>query len=156
MHRTPGGGDSNPIRRSAGVLRLWIALGLLVVPSGCTNPGVPNTPPRSGEAAGTVTVRGDWDDIPAAIDRAAPRAAVAPLSSDERETETTRERTVTLLAVDGQVAQVRFLGTIDPGTSPITIEAAFGEPDDPGRSAALIRLIARELESLAGRDIAPR
>lgn len=100
-----------------------------------------------------MTVTGDWDDIDAAIARAAPQAAVAVLSNEYADTV---ERVVALLSADGQRVRLRFTSGGDSDPRPITIEASFGEPDDPGRSAALVRLIATELRALAGRDIAPR
>lgn len=100
-----------------------------------------------------VTVSADWDDIDAAIARAAPQGAVALLSNDYADPV---ERVVTLLAADGQTARLRFTsgGRQDP--RPITVEATFGMPNDPGRAAALASLVAEQLESLAGRDVAPR
>ncbi len=120
---------------------------------GCSNPGIPDRPPRSGEEGPIVTVNADWDDIDAALARAGPRAAVALLSNDYADRV---ERVVTLLGADGQTARVRFTSGGGEDPRPITVEAAFGRPVDIGRSAALARLIAAELRALAGRDIAPR
>ncbi|MEL6499033.1 MAG: hypothetical protein AAF937_01630 [Planctomycetota bacterium] len=131
--------------------------GVLTAGFGCSpNPGIPDRPPRVAPAqlrgGGVVTVHADWDDIDAAIARAAPRGAVAVLSNDY---EDAVERVVTLLAADGQEAVLRFTsgGRADP--RPITIEASFGRPNDAGRAASLASLVAEQLESLAGRSVAP-
>ncbi|MEL7482734.1 MAG: hypothetical protein AAFN41_00130 [Planctomycetota bacterium] len=132
---------------------LWLLVPACGAVGGCSNPGIPDRPPRSGADEPVVTVTGDWDDIDAAIARAAPQAAVAVLSNEYADTV---ERVVALLSADGQRVRLRFTSGGDSDPRPITIEASFGEPDDPGRSAALVRLIATELRALAGRDIAPR
>lgn len=135
--------------------RFAIAL-VLVAPAACTNPGIPESPPRFSGVELPLTVRGDWDDLSAAFDRAAPRAAVAPVRTRDEPTTETQRRTVEFLAVDGQSGSVTFsaLRTEDPRA--ISIEARFGSPNDTGRAAALVSLIAAEIEALAGRAIAPR
>lgn len=140
-------------RRLAWIVPLMCVGPLFATAQGCSNPGIPDRPPRSGDGERVVTVTADWDDIDAALARATPRAAVTLLSTDHADNV---ERVVTLLAVDGQRARVRFTsgGRGDP--RPITIEATFGTPMDEGRSAALVALIADELRTLAGRSIAPR
>lgn len=147
------------------ILRVGAMFALLVAAApGCVNPGVPDRPPRSGANGPTITVDGDWDDIDAAIARASPGAAVAVVSAESVAAGMTPdgaepgklERIVTLLSIDGQTARVRFSTSAGDDTRPITLDAAFGSPDDVQRSAALVRLIADELEALAGRAIAPR
>jgi hypothetical protein len=142
-----------PSRRFRLAASFALACGLVAA---CTNPGVPAEPPRSGGPAGPITVRADWNDIAAAIDRAAPSAAVAPLRTTDADTSVTRLRAVELLAVDGQTARVVFTAQRGDDPRPITIEATFGMPDDAARASALAALIAEELRALAGRDIAPR
>lgn len=152
-NRTPTPGDSMPTPAFVRLAVLVAACGLVTA---CSNPGVPAEPPRSGGATGPVTVVGDWDDIAAAIDRAAPSAAVSPLRISDADTPVTRLRTAELLAVDGQTARVVFSARQGEDPRPITIEATFGAPDDARRARALIDLIAAEIESLAGVEIAPR
>lgn len=102
----------------------------------------------------------DWNDLDAAVARAAPRAAAAVLNADpQADPIAGATRTVRLLTIDDQQATVTAtLGapwSIDSGPVPVEITAALGAPDDPARAAALARLVARELRDLAGRRIRP-
>ncbi|MEM8758645.1 MAG: hypothetical protein AAGF47_12800 [Planctomycetota bacterium] len=122
--------------------------------AGCVSPTVPRTPER---ATGPTerTVLGDWNDLEAAISRASPGAAVAPLRMDEADGVARFD----LLGIDAQPASVVFTAerdwSVETGPVPIRVSATFGTPSDDGRAARLAAAVAEELETLGGVDYAP-
>lgn len=128
--------------------------------AGCSSPGVPNEPPRTAGTTLPVTVRADWDDLNAAVARAAPKAAAAVLAAGPpADPVPGAERSFRILTIDEQQATVtatlRAPWSRQSGPVLIEITATVGTPNDTPRAAALAGVVAEELKKLAGRLISP-
>lgn len=99
----------------------------------------------------TLVVRGDWDDVETSVDVGMGWAEMAVLGRDAMGEDKVRYRVITVLGESGSLIAKRA------GDETVSLSASFdGIPGgDAGLEAKLIRGVARRLEQLAGRDVAP-
>jgi hypothetical protein len=105
-------------------------------------------------------VRGDWDDLDAAVEVAASKVEMSVLSSTDPSSNPRVFRLVTVTDEPGRLTVRRSPPTRPPGASPpapelFQVEASVGRFGDPQREQALIDAFRRRLEALAGVDFAP-
>lgn len=144
------------------LLRVVVALGVAVLVAfahGCGVARVPIDSAIEGDPPRIVVI-GDWNDVDAAVDVAATRAELAPLSDHTlRHTDGTREKRFVLLAADDARAVLRARqatpGAGEAGPGPIEFEAMISPRRDVAREKRLLSAAASRMRDLAGREWAP-
>jgi hypothetical protein len=140
----------------------WILLGFSCLLSGCSGPGWAQL---GGPSTGTtVQAIGDWNDLDAALELAAPSVELA-LEHAESPAEFRgrtqrvwtlrgiRDETATVTATAGESGDDRSLQRA--GTIPITLSASIGNLGDSTRERTLLNTMKQRLGKLAGVDFAP-
>lgn len=124
--------------------------------SGCSAGFVRSQPSKPGVNTGfsAVTIRGDWSDVEAAVDVSVTRAEVAVTATTF---EASRMKFVLVTATDelGELVALREDASGNGENVPIRLEAHFGRFGDAPREVRLLEAVAKRLEQLRGRDVAP-
>ncbi|MBX3410903.1 MAG: hypothetical protein KF859_13590 [Phycisphaeraceae bacterium] len=144
------------------IVRVLVAMGvsvLVVLAHGCGVARVPIDRAIEGDPPRIVVI-GDWNDVDAAVDVAASRAELAPLSEQStRLRDGTREKRYVLLAADDARALLTVrqgvAGAGEQGPGPIEFEAVMSPRRDEAREKRLLSAAASRLRDLAGREWAP-
>ena len=134
---------------------VFLSLATAAVMPGCqASPRITQTN-VDARVASVMTVRGDWNDVEAALLVSLQDAETAVL--DQRATEV--EQVFDLLGVEGEpgtLTATRAASEVgNKGPIPIRIECTIGLFGEPQREALLLEAMARRLARLAGVDYAP-
>jgi len=124
--------------------------------SGCSAAFVRSEPSIPGVNTGfsTLTVQGDWSDVEAAVDVSVTRAEVA-VTSTAFEPSRMQFGLVTATDEVGELVVLREDASGNGEGVPIRLEVHIGRFGDAPRELRLLEAVAKRLEQLRGRDVAP-
>lgn len=164
--RPQGGNDSattglNSLYVSMHFPALWLVM-VAVMTVGlvaCSGPSAGLAPATDATSPGATTVRGDWDDVDAAVQVAITRAEMAILRrtaepADQPDPDRIQFELLTMMNDRAVLTATREAGAGE-SLIPIHLEARVGHFGDPAREQVLLRAMADRLEQLAGVDYAP-